>query len=68
MSSDSESAGVKRILHVVTRPMEAPVEQLIRDQGLLPAHQVVIHRLDEGEPDYRLLLKEVFAADSIQCW
>lgn len=68
MSSDSESPRARRILHVVTRPVESEVERLILDQGLLPGQEVLVHRLDAGAPDYALLLKQVFESDSIQCW
>ena len=59
---------MKRILHIVTRPMEPAVEQLILDQRQCPGQEVLVHRLDQGDPDYRRLLEEVFQADSIECW
>ena len=63
---------MKRILHIVTRPMDPAVEQLILNQRQCPGQEVLVHRLDQrldgGDPEYRRLLEEVFQADSIECW
>ena len=67
-SSDSERPPMTRILHIVTRPMEPAVERLVEDQERVAGQAVRVHRLDQGDPDYRRLLVEVFEADSIECW
>ena len=63
---------MKRILHIVTRPMEPAIERLIEDQRQVDGQEVLVHRLDQrldqGDPDYRRLLEKVFEADSIECW
>ncbi|MBM3851306.1 MAG: hypothetical protein FJ396_14210 [Verrucomicrobia bacterium] len=58
-----------RLLHVLTRPADPEVSRLIDDQRRLPDHEVLVRALDsEATPDYRELLAQVFAADSVACW
>ncbi|MEY4690074.1 MAG: hypothetical protein RIT19_399 [Verrucomicrobiota bacterium] len=57
-----------RILHILANPSDPALERLIADQTRLPDHEVIVHRLEDPAPDYRLLLEQVFAADSVECW
>lgn len=68
MSSGFEPLEMRRILHILNRPADPVVTRLIEDQRRSADHEVVVHPLEGDAPEYRLLLEEVFKADSIECW
>ena len=59
---------MRRVLHIVTRPADAASAELIAAQRELAAHEVRVCDLTQPEPDYRALLEEIFAADSVAVW
>jgi len=56
------------ILHILTQPKDALAEEIIARQRERQAPQVSMFDLTAPEPDYRKLLQEIFAADSIVVW
>ena len=57
-----------KILVIVTHKNDPHNDAVIAQEQFLPEHQVKIVDLTAGEPDYRALLEEIFAADSVQVW
>ncbi|MEK7674409.1 MAG: hypothetical protein AAB676_01070 [Verrucomicrobiota bacterium] len=57
-----------RILHILTKPDDALAAEIISGQGRLPDHSVKIVDLTGPDPDYRALLEDIFAADSVEVW
>ena len=59
---------MRRLLHILTTPDDALADKIISLEAQSPEHQVTIVDLTKPAPDYRKLLEEIFAADSIQVW
>lgn len=59
---------MRRILHILTRPDDDFARQIIARQQSDPANLVVVVDLTKAEPDYKKLLDEIVAADSVQSW
>jgi hypothetical protein len=57
-----------QILHVLTMPDDALARQIISAQQQQTDLTVKSVDLTLAEPDYRALLHEIFAADSIEVW
>jgi len=55
-------------LHIVIRPDDGLASKVIAAQRKRTDLEVKEVRLTTPEPDYRRLLEEVFAADSIEVW
>lgn len=59
---------MRRVLHIVTASADPAEAGIIAAQRKLPNHEVRVCDLTQPEPDYRALLEEIFAADSIAVW
>ena len=57
-----------KILHLLTTPDDVLAQQVISAQQQQAEHTVKSVDLTVAEPDYRALLHEIFAADSIEVW
>ena len=57
-----------KILHILTRDQDALAARIISLQAGQSSHDVKRVDLTLPAPDYRLLLEEIFAADSIEVW
>lgn len=56
------------LLHILNRPPEAWVLELIEKQRKDAANTVVVADLTVPEPDYAALVELVLRADSVQTW
>jgi len=59
---------MRKILLIITKPLNPLDEVVIAHENHLPGCGVKSVDLTAEEPDYRALLHEIFAADSIQVW
>ena len=59
---------MRKILLIITRPLNPLDEVVIAHESHLPGCEVKSVDLTAEEPDYRALIHEIFAADSIQVW
>ena len=57
---------MRRVLHIICDPEKALPEELLERQRAQTDFDVHVFRFDDGEPDYRKLLQEIFEADSIE--
>ncbi len=56
------------ILNLLTRPTDSLAQEIIAEQRLLGTHEIECVDLSQPDPDYRSLVKRIFAADSVQVW
>ncbi len=56
------------ILHIVTRPNDMLAAEVIARQQTLPELEVQVADLTVRDPDYRRLLDQIFASDSVAVW
>ncbi len=56
------------ILHIVTRPNDMLAAEVIARQQTLPELEVQVADLTVRDPDYRKLLDQIFASDSVAVW
>ena len=59
---------MRRILHIVTIPDDGLAERIISLQQCRRDQEVKVADLTVPHPDYRALLEEIFASDSVQVW
>jgi hypothetical protein len=59
---------MRRILHIKTDADEYWPSEIVSLQRQEPDQQVQVFELTAPNPDYRLLLEEIFASDSVQVW
>ena len=59
---------MKKTLHILTRPDDAMAAQVIAIQRQRADLAVSVVDLTQPEPDYRALLREIFAAESVAVW
>jgi len=59
---------MRRVLHILTRPDDALVRELIARQKNAAGNKVEVVHLTRPEPDYKALLEKIFAADSVESW
>jgi hypothetical protein len=57
-----------RVLHILTRPDDALPCELMAWQKNAAGDKVEVVDLTLPEPDYKALLRKVFAAESVQSW
>ncbi len=57
-----------RNLHILTKPDCSLAHDVIERQRTQAVVDLKVIDLSSGEPDYRLLLEEIFAADSVAVW
>jgi hypothetical protein len=56
------------LLHILTEPDDALAQEIIAKQNSNPENKIEIVDLTKPEPDYKKLLENIFAADSVQVW
>jgi hypothetical protein len=56
------------LLHIITRPEDALAREILTRQDSNGGKKVVVADLTQPNTDYKRLLENVFAADSIQVW
>ena len=59
---------MRKVLIIVTQQNDPLLEAVTAQQQYLPEHEVKVVDLTAGEPDFRVLLEAIFAADSVQVW
>jgi hypothetical protein len=60
---------MRLILHILTRGDEPLAREIITRQEESEAeNKVVVVDLTAGQPDYKSLVENIFAADSVQTW
>ena len=59
---------MRAVLHLLTRPNDALAAGVIALQEATPELELKIVELTGGEPDYEMVLEEIFKADSVQVW
>ena len=59
---------MRTILHILTKPEDALAAEMITKEKALAEVKTKIVDLNAGEPDYKALLENIFAADSVQVW
>jgi hypothetical protein len=57
-----------RILHILTRSDDALPREIIARQTAGGENEVRIADLTVVQPDYKAMLEEIFAADSVETW
>ncbi|MBI4326570.1 MAG: hypothetical protein HY674_15090 [Chloroflexi bacterium] len=57
-----------RVLHILTTPDDTLAAEIISGQRRLSDRSVQVVDLTVPDPDYRALLEEIFAADSVEVW
>jgi hypothetical protein len=55
-------------LHILTKPNDALANDLIAKEKAMATSASEVVDLTTGEPDYKLLVEKIFAADSVQVW
>jgi hypothetical protein len=55
-------------LHILTRPNDALAQEIIIRQRNNDENKAVVTDLTRPQPDYKELLENIFAADSVQVW
>ena len=56
------------LLHILTQPDDALAAGIIATQKKTPENKIEVVDLTQPEPDYKKLLEQIFAADSVQVW
>jgi hypothetical protein len=59
---------MRKILFIRTRSTDSLANDVMAAQQALPDHEIQVIDLTSAEPDYRILLEEIFTADSVQVW
>jgi hypothetical protein len=59
---------MRTLLHIVTRPDDALMAEIIAAQQKQPGRDVRVVDLTRPEPDYLILLEDIFDADSVAVW
>jgi hypothetical protein len=59
---------MRLLLHILTRPDDALARQIIARQQGGGENKTVVADLTQPQPDYKELLENIFAADSVQVW
>jgi hypothetical protein len=57
-----------RLLHILTRPDDSLAREVIARQKSVAGNEVQVVDLTVPDPDYKALLEEIFAADSVESW
>jgi hypothetical protein len=59
---------MRLLLHILTRPDDALAQEIIVRQQSIGENKIVVANLTKPQPDYKDLLENIFAADSVQTW
>jgi hypothetical protein len=58
---------MRTLLHIITRPEDSLAQEIIARQQQTEEQEIVVDLTKTG-PDYKELLENVFAAESVQVW
>jgi hypothetical protein len=58
----------RQTLQLLVRPADELAQELVCEQQALPGLVVIVRDLTIAGPDYRRLLEDIFAADSVSVW
>jgi hypothetical protein len=56
------------VLHILTRPDDALAQEIITCQQKSKENNIVVEDLTKSHPDYKALMENIFAAESVQVW
>ena len=56
------------VLHIVTKPDDPLAREIITRHQASGENKIVVADLTAPQPDYKALLENIFAADSVQLW
>jgi hypothetical protein len=56
------------MLHILTRPEDLLVREILTHHESEGENKVIVADLTQPQPDYKALLENIFAADSVQVW
>jgi hypothetical protein len=59
---------MRLLLHILTRPDDALAREIMAAQQAGGENEITTVDLTKPEPDYKQLLENIFAADSVQVW
>jgi hypothetical protein len=59
---------MRLLLHILTRPDDALAREIITRQQGGGENKTVVADLTQPQPDYKELLDNIFAAESVQVW
>jgi hypothetical protein len=59
---------MRLLLHILTRPDDALAREIITRQQQGGENKTVVADLTKPQPDYKQLLENIFAAESVQVW
>jgi hypothetical protein len=59
---------MRTVLHIVTRPNDPLAREIIADQRGDGENKIEVADLTKPQPDYKELLENIFAAESVQIW
>jgi hypothetical protein len=59
---------MRLLLHILTRPDDALAREIITRQQDGGENKTVVADLTQPRPDYKELLDNIFAAESVQVW
>ncbi len=59
---------MRLLLHIITRPEDALAGEIITRQQDGGENKTVVADLTKPQPDYKWLVENIFAADSVQVW
>jgi hypothetical protein len=59
---------MRLLLHILTRPDDPLAREIITRQQGGGENKIVVADLTRPQPDYKELLENIFAAESVQIW
>jgi len=59
---------MRLLLHILTRPDDSLAREIITLQQADGKNKTVVADLAQPRPDYKELLENIFAAESVQSW
>jgi hypothetical protein len=59
---------MRLLLHILTRPDDGLAREIITRQQSGGENKTIVVDLTKPQPDYKQLLENIFAAESVQIW
>jgi len=59
---------MRSTLHILTRPADTLVKEIISRQSAAPQTKVEVVDLTGPQPDYTICVEKIFEADSVAVW
>ena len=56
------------LLHILNRPIDALVAEIIATQRNVPQNTVIVVDLTKPDANYEEMIEQIFAADSVASW